>query len=109
MGFVINAIYSMAYGLHNMQRALCPGYQVGSALMDGWRDMLAQRTGTNGWKGAIMGRKDLSFWRCHITLLGLLHYIHLTRKVQDVNMVYTYIWIVRDRKEFLLYCTAHFS
>uniref|UniRef100_A0AAQ6IH17 Metabotropic glutamate receptor 5 n=1 Tax=Anabas testudineus TaxID=64144 RepID=A0AAQ6IH17_ANATE len=27
MGFVINAIYSMAYGLHNMQRALCPGYQ----------------------------------------------------------------------------------
>lgn len=28
MGFVINAIYSMAYGLHNMQRSLCPGYQV---------------------------------------------------------------------------------
>ncbi|XP_068601676.1 metabotropic glutamate receptor 5b [Brachionichthys hirsutus] len=27
MGFVINAIYSMAYGLHNMQLALCPGYQ----------------------------------------------------------------------------------
>uniref|UniRef100_G3NYZ4 Glutamate receptor, metabotropic 5b n=1 Tax=Gasterosteus aculeatus aculeatus TaxID=481459 RepID=G3NYZ4_GASAC len=53
MGFVINAIYSMAYGLHNMQRALCPGYQVGSALMDGWRDMLAQRTGTNGWKGVV--------------------------------------------------------
>ncbi|XP_064206896.1 glutamate receptor, metabotropic 5a [Anguilla rostrata] len=26
MGFVINAIYSMAHGLHNMQRALCPGY-----------------------------------------------------------------------------------
>ncbi|KAJ8280428.1 hypothetical protein GJAV_G00054450 [Gymnothorax javanicus] len=26
MGFVINAIYSMAFGLHNMQRALCPGY-----------------------------------------------------------------------------------
>ncbi|XP_062983251.1 metabotropic glutamate receptor 5 isoform X2 [Elgaria multicarinata webbii] len=26
MGFVINAIYSMAYGLHNMQVALCPGY-----------------------------------------------------------------------------------
>ncbi|XP_030648441.1 glutamate receptor, metabotropic 5a [Chanos chanos] len=26
MGFVINAIYSMAYGLHAMQRALCPGY-----------------------------------------------------------------------------------
>ncbi|XP_033001989.1 metabotropic glutamate receptor 5 isoform X2 [Lacerta agilis] len=26
MGFVINAIYSMAYGLHNMQMALCPGY-----------------------------------------------------------------------------------
>lgn len=25
MGFVINAIYSMAYGLHKMQRALCPG------------------------------------------------------------------------------------
>ncbi|XP_061575217.1 metabotropic glutamate receptor 5b [Cololabis saira] len=27
MGFVINAIYSMAYGLHNMQQALCPGYE----------------------------------------------------------------------------------
>ncbi|KAG7484348.1 hypothetical protein MATL_G00048660 [Megalops atlanticus] len=26
MGFVINAIYSMAHGLHNMQQALCPGY-----------------------------------------------------------------------------------
>ncbi|KAL8191163.1 UNVERIFIED_CONTAM: Metabotropic glutamate receptor 5 [Gekko kuhli] len=26
MGFVINAIYSMAYGLHNMQTILCPGY-----------------------------------------------------------------------------------
>ncbi|XP_064414010.1 metabotropic glutamate receptor 5b isoform X2 [Latimeria chalumnae] len=26
MGFVINAIYAMAYGLHNMQQALCPGY-----------------------------------------------------------------------------------
>ncbi|KAL4647078.1 metabotropic glutamate receptor 5 [Arapaima gigas] len=26
MGFVINAIYSMAYGLHNMQKSLCPGY-----------------------------------------------------------------------------------
>ncbi|XP_039600099.1 metabotropic glutamate receptor 5b isoform X1 [Polypterus senegalus] len=26
MGFVINAIYSMAYGLHNMQQSLCPGY-----------------------------------------------------------------------------------
>ncbi|XP_042315836.1 metabotropic glutamate receptor 5 isoform X2 [Sceloporus undulatus] len=26
MGFVINAIYSMAYGLHNMQMTLCPGY-----------------------------------------------------------------------------------
>ncbi|KAJ8412618.1 hypothetical protein AAFF_G00129540 [Aldrovandia affinis] len=26
MGFVINAIYSMAHGLHNMQRSLCPGY-----------------------------------------------------------------------------------
>lgn len=25
MGFVINAIYSMAYGLHKMQRAVCPG------------------------------------------------------------------------------------
>ncbi|XP_076131032.1 glutamate receptor, metabotropic 5a [Alosa pseudoharengus] len=25
MGFVINAIYSMAYGLHAMQRTLCPG------------------------------------------------------------------------------------
>lgn len=28
MGFVINAIYSMAYGLHAMQLALCPGYKV---------------------------------------------------------------------------------
>lgn len=28
MGFVINAIYSMAYGLHAMQRDLCPGYKV---------------------------------------------------------------------------------
>lgn len=27
MGFVINAIYSMAYGLHNMQMSLCPGYK----------------------------------------------------------------------------------
>ncbi|XP_056140865.1 glutamate receptor, metabotropic 5a [Lampris incognitus] len=27
MGFVINAIYSMAYGLHAMQQALCPGYE----------------------------------------------------------------------------------
>ncbi|CAH2225555.1 metabotropic glutamate receptor 5 isoform X3 [Pelobates cultripes] len=26
MGFVINAIYAMAYGLHNMQVSLCPGY-----------------------------------------------------------------------------------
>ncbi|XP_010166351.1 metabotropic glutamate receptor 5 isoform X1 [Antrostomus carolinensis] len=26
MGFVINAIYSMAYGLHNMQMSLCPGF-----------------------------------------------------------------------------------
>ncbi|XP_029458151.1 metabotropic glutamate receptor 5 isoform X1 [Rhinatrema bivittatum] len=26
MGFVINAIYAMAYGLHNMQMSLCPGY-----------------------------------------------------------------------------------
>ncbi|KAJ8276678.1 hypothetical protein COCON_G00084300, partial [Conger conger] len=26
MGFVINAIYSMAHGLHNMQRSLCPGH-----------------------------------------------------------------------------------
>lgn len=31
MGFVINAIYSMAHGLHNMQQALCPGYQVAAA------------------------------------------------------------------------------
>lgn len=30
MGFVINAIYSMAFGLHNMQRSLCPDYQVSS-------------------------------------------------------------------------------
>uniref|UniRef100_H2TE84 Glutamate receptor, metabotropic 5b n=1 Tax=Takifugu rubripes TaxID=31033 RepID=H2TE84_TAKRU len=29
MGFVINAIYSMAHGLHNMQQTLCPGFQVG--------------------------------------------------------------------------------
>ena len=28
MGFVINAIYSMAYGLHAMQQSLCPGYKV---------------------------------------------------------------------------------
>lgn len=27
MGFVINAIYSMAYGLHTMQQTLCPGYK----------------------------------------------------------------------------------
>uniref|UniRef100_A0A7N8XPQ5 Glutamate receptor, metabotropic 5a n=1 Tax=Mastacembelus armatus TaxID=205130 RepID=A0A7N8XPQ5_9TELE len=27
MGFVINAIYSMAYGLHAMQQSLCPGYK----------------------------------------------------------------------------------
>eukprot|EP00064_Thunnus_orientalis_P001266 superscaffoldBa00000085_g1268 len=27
MGFVINAIYSMAHGLHAMQQALCPGYK----------------------------------------------------------------------------------
>ncbi|KAL6473150.1 hypothetical protein MHYP_G00193380 [Metynnis hypsauchen] len=27
MGFVINAIYSMAYGLHAMQKSLCPGYK----------------------------------------------------------------------------------
>ncbi|XP_077403610.1 glutamate receptor, metabotropic 5a isoform X2 [Vanacampus margaritifer] len=27
MGFVINAIYSMAYGLHAMQQDLCPGYK----------------------------------------------------------------------------------
>uniref|UniRef100_A0A3B5LY24 Metabotropic glutamate receptor 5 n=1 Tax=Xiphophorus couchianus TaxID=32473 RepID=A0A3B5LY24_9TELE len=27
MGFVINAIYSMAYGLHAMQQTLCPGYK----------------------------------------------------------------------------------
>ncbi|XP_077341141.1 metabotropic glutamate receptor 5 isoform X5 [Lithobates pipiens] len=26
MGFVINAIYAMAYGLHTMQVSLCPGY-----------------------------------------------------------------------------------
>ena len=32
MGFVINAIYSMAYGLHTMQQALCPGYKVGATL-----------------------------------------------------------------------------
>uniref|UniRef100_H3BWT0 Metabotropic glutamate receptor 5 n=1 Tax=Tetraodon nigroviridis TaxID=99883 RepID=H3BWT0_TETNG len=27
MGFVINAIYSMAHGLHSMQEALCPGFK----------------------------------------------------------------------------------
>ncbi|XP_077360646.1 glutamate receptor, metabotropic 5a isoform X2 [Festucalex cinctus] len=27
MGFVINAIYSLAYGLHAMQQELCPGYK----------------------------------------------------------------------------------
>uniref|UniRef100_A0A8D3CLI2 Metabotropic glutamate receptor 1 n=1 Tax=Scophthalmus maximus TaxID=52904 RepID=A0A8D3CLI2_SCOMX len=27
MGFVINAIYSMAHGLHSMQQALCPGFK----------------------------------------------------------------------------------
>uniref|UniRef100_H2LI60 Metabotropic glutamate receptor 1 n=1 Tax=Oryzias latipes TaxID=8090 RepID=H2LI60_ORYLA len=27
MGFVINAIYSMAYGLNAMQQSLCPGYK----------------------------------------------------------------------------------
>ncbi|XP_028858325.1 metabotropic glutamate receptor 1 isoform X2 [Denticeps clupeoides] len=27
MGFVINAIYSMAHGLHGMHEALCPGYE----------------------------------------------------------------------------------
>ncbi|KAM9781667.1 glutamate receptor, metabotropic 5a [Syngnathus typhle] len=27
MGFVINAIYSLAYGLHAMQQDLCPGYK----------------------------------------------------------------------------------
>ncbi|XP_061559474.1 glutamate receptor, metabotropic 5a [Phycodurus eques] len=27
MGFVINALYSMAYGLHAMQQDLCPGYK----------------------------------------------------------------------------------
>ncbi|XP_078514555.1 metabotropic glutamate receptor 5 isoform X1 [Lissotriton helveticus] len=27
MGFVINAIYAMAHGLHKMQMALCPGYK----------------------------------------------------------------------------------
>ena len=32
MGFVINAIYSMAYGLHAMQQSLCPGYKVGPVL-----------------------------------------------------------------------------
>lgn len=26
MGFVINAIYAMAHGLHNMHSVLCPGY-----------------------------------------------------------------------------------
>ena len=26
MGFVINAIYAMAHGLHNMHQALCPGH-----------------------------------------------------------------------------------
>lgn len=41
MGFVINAIYSMAYGLHNMQRVLCPGFQVSITLRlkPGWRSI----------------------------------------------------------------------
>lgn len=45
MGFVINAIYSMAYGLHNMQQALCPGYQVGTEPMDEWRDLQTEEKG----------------------------------------------------------------
>ncbi|MBN3311122.1 GRM1 protein, partial [Amia calva] len=28
MGFVINAIYAMAHGLHDMHRSLCPGHEV---------------------------------------------------------------------------------
>lgn len=52
MGFVVNAIYSMAYGLHNMQRALCPGYQVGTAVMDEWKD--------GRWRPAESN--DLAYW-----------------------------------------------
>uniref|UniRef100_A0A3P8WUZ5 Glutamate receptor, metabotropic 5b n=1 Tax=Cynoglossus semilaevis TaxID=244447 RepID=A0A3P8WUZ5_CYNSE len=52
MGFVVNAIYSMAYGLHNMQRALCPGYQVGTAVMDEWKDGRWRRAESN----------DLALW-----------------------------------------------
>lgn len=56
MGFVINAIYSMAYGLHNMQRALCPGYQVGCALMAEWRDTTTQWGDKRVW---LMGRNKV--------------------------------------------------
>lgn len=52
MGFVVNAIYSMAYGLHNMQRALCPGYQVGTAVMDEWKD--------GRWR--LAESNDLAYW-----------------------------------------------
>uniref|UniRef100_A0A8C9VEL4 Metabotropic glutamate receptor 1 n=1 Tax=Scleropages formosus TaxID=113540 RepID=A0A8C9VEL4_SCLFO len=36
MGFVINAIYAMAHGIHDMQRVLCPG---GPGLCDAMRPM----------------------------------------------------------------------
>jgi len=41
----------MAYGLHNMQRALCPGYQVGTALMDELRDTTTQGDKGGSWRG----------------------------------------------------------
>ncbi|XP_053162207.1 metabotropic glutamate receptor 5 isoform X2 [Hemicordylus capensis] len=40
MGFVINAIYSMAHGLHNLQLALCPGY---AGLCDAMRPIDGQK------------------------------------------------------------------
>nr|XP_032624622.1 metabotropic glutamate receptor 5 isoform X1 [Chelonoidis abingdonii] len=40
MGFVINAIYSMAYGLHNMQMSLCPGY---AGLCDAMKPINGQK------------------------------------------------------------------
>lgn len=34
MGFVINAIYAMAHGLHDMHEYLCPGYKGLCEAMD---------------------------------------------------------------------------
>ena len=60
----------MAYGLHNMQRALCPGYQVGTALMDECRDTLGQskeiKEGDERGEGGIVGQKEGT--SCHISL-----------------------------------------